>query len=107
MTWRREGNYYVRHCRACGGSGREYLRQRHGAGYADYPCCPGTDHTEIVEHPSNSIVDHLGQRLERCDKCGSVWLVFFEATGDSMDVPSPVLIGNMIPEDDWQPPEKH
>ena len=74
--------------------------------YGNNQCCFGDD-MEDVEHPANQRKDcFIGRKLQRCGVCGGVWLVFFELTDDSWDVPSPEFVGHKIPDDDWRPAER-
>lgn len=96
MTWKKNANGRYEHaCRNCGGTGKVEI------GYG-LSCCFGDD-MELVEHPANGGDGFIGRRLERCNICGGVWLVHFEQSDDSWDVPSPVFVGHRIPDDDWRP----
>lgn len=101
MTWKKnkEGVYEQR-CPHCEGSGRLTL-------FADgkWSCgCPG-EHMDNIDHPSNTRGELVGHRLERCRKCGLVWLCYHQTSEDSLDIPGPVCLGNVIPDDDWRPEE--
>lgn len=98
MTWKRIApDHYERSCRCCSGTGKEVLRRQ-------YSACDCYDHLKVVEHPANSSGEFgVGHRVERCDKCGMFWLVYFEYGDDSIDLPSPEMIGPKLPEDDWRP----
>lgn len=48
----------------------------------------------------------IGHKLVRCNACGNVWLLHYETTEDSWDVPGPEFVGREIPPDDWRPGSK-
>lgn len=105
MTWKKnDRGDYERPCRACGGRGVEGLAP--GRSGCD---CPWGENCEDVDHPANTRPDEHGWmpgiacKLVRCDRCRSVWLVYYETCDDSWDVPAPERLGYEIPPGDWRP----
>jgi hypothetical protein len=80
---------WERPCRHCGGGGKETLQWSSG--------CLCMDHWTEIEHPWNKKGSVIGEKLMRSDKCGLVWRYYYEISDDSLDVPSPELIGLCIP----------
>lgn len=103
MKWKKvENGKYRRTCTACTGKG--YVE--HDPRWSLH-CC--IDYYEKIDHPVNSdrgsprYWAHLMQELVICGICSRVWLFFSDLTGDSIDIPNPLYVGDQIPEDDWQP----
>ena len=101
MTWKKcSTDIYERPCRHCGGTGREIMLP------GDWQACKCFEHWTMVDHPSNTEsskeIHCVWNELRRCDVCGLVWVYFWEATDDSMDVPAPEIVGRRIPGDDWR-----
>lgn len=96
MAWKKnkEGKYEDR-CHYCAGTGKVELP------YADWSACQCNDHWTLVEHPANRNNWDIGAQLYRCNRCGLVWLVHYDHTDDSIDIPAPEVVGRRIPEDDW------
>ena len=100
MTWKKDqNNRWKRLCQTCFGKGEEELWE-FGAS-----CCHSNANMHKIDHPANGRTSCMGHRLERCEKCGAVWLVYHETSDDSIDIPAPVHVGYRIPDDDWRPKE--
>jgi hypothetical protein len=91
-TWDEKKRKYVRPCRTCNGSGQEELCRR--AGKCD---CPWGGENEDIDHPENDNSRGIGHKLIRCNKCGSIWRIYYETTDDSWDVPAPERLPDGIP----------
>jgi len=102
MTWKRTKDGWERSCKHCAGTGKETLF-RDGACYG----CPYND-VEEVEHPANSKREDggIGHTVVRCNRCGGVWLVYFDYQDDSWDVPKPEYLGTKIPDLKWRKGDK-
>ena len=100
-------NRWERECRHCAGSGIEHLSSYPGGGHG-CSCPHGDRFNEEIDHPANyRPTDGVGWYLERCNDCSRVWLVYYEASDDSWDIPGPELVcQGQIPDPDWIPPGK-
>src|SRR5438552_1783084 len=101
--WTKNGRDYERKCSHCHGTGIESLFRR-----GQCQACPW-EKTSDVAHPANTPRNLHGgydvgiaHKLVRCDVCGGVWMVYFETSDDSWDVPAPEYVGTAIPNDAWR-----
>ena len=93
--WKQVDGTYRKTCEHCGGKGY----QEHSS-WSRHSCY---DHLEGVDHPANSergaeqVHAGTGQILTLCRVCSRVWLVFYENSDDSLDIPGPEMVGDVIP----------